>query len=120
MRKNEFYSKWRKELVEVLPKYRDMTPTFKREILDCKREVFICEDHFEKEDIVMTPESKKTLRDLALPTRNLPEKMFEKEMKARKLPAVRLDNSSCCSSGNNDEDIPLYKDLNELRREVTK
>ena len=50
-RQNEFYSEWRKKVVDIVSKYRDMTPTFKKEVLDCTRELHICEDHYKTEDI---------------------------------------------------------------------
>ena len=88
-RKSEFFSNWRKCIVDVLSKYREMSPSFKREIIDCKRDVFICEKHFTEKDIILTPTNKKTLDDMALPTLNLPQKSFTSIKSERKLPKER-------------------------------
>ena len=66
-----------------------MSPSFKREIIDCKRDVFICEKHFTEKDIILTPTNKKTLDDMALPTLNLPQKSFTSIKSERKLPKER-------------------------------
>ena len=58
-------------MVDILSKYREMTPTFKREVLDCTRELYICEEHYEAEDIILTSTNKKVLSDMALPTLKL-------------------------------------------------
>ena len=98
-RKNAFYSEWRKKLVDVLSIYREMNATFKKEVLYCKRELFICENHFNEEDMILTPENKKTLCDMALPTRNLPKKSFSLEKKERKPPIIRnVDVNVVCDT----------------------
>ena len=61
-RKDEFYTGWRKNLLEVLSKYREMTATFKKEVMECKREIFICEIHYSPADIEFTKTGKKTPR----------------------------------------------------------
>jgi len=118
-RKNAFYSEWRKKLVDVLSIYREMNATFKKEVLDCKRELFICENHFNEEDMILTPENKKTLCDMALPTRNLPKKSFSLGKKERKPPIIRnVDVNVVCdtqvgSTNKNYNSLEeLYDDLN--------
>ena len=76
-RKAEFYSTWRKQLLDILSKYRVMDATFKKEIMDCKITLHICERHFTKEDMEFTPTGIKTLRLQALPTINLPARTLE-------------------------------------------
>ena len=104
-RKNEFYTEWRKKLVNIIDKNRLLTPTFKKEVLECKRALYICERHFDVNDIIITPAGKKSLDDNAVPNpAKLPKKSFEIEMKERKPPKARefldvINNWQCISSG---------------------
>ena len=117
-RQNEFYSEWRKKVVDIVSKYRDMTPTFKKEVLDCTRELHICEDHYKTEDITLTSTNKKVLCDMALPTQKLPEKSFTTVQVQRKLPAVRpfveVDDPLISRSVSHSASEYYYKDLDEL------
>ena len=51
-RTREFYTKWRKNILDVLLKYRGVDATFRQRLKIGK--VFICERHFLPEDIVFT------------------------------------------------------------------
>ena len=51
-RKNEFYSKWRKKLVESISKFRAVDGAFRERVLAGK--VYICERHFSEEDLEFT------------------------------------------------------------------
>ena len=49
-RTGEFYTKWRKDILDVLLKYRGVDATFRERLKNGK--VFICERYFLPEDIV--------------------------------------------------------------------
>ena len=52
-RKDQFYSEWRKDILNVLTKYR----SFKQAELDekvSKGDIYICERHYAKDDIEFT------------------------------------------------------------------
>ena len=49
-----------------------MSSMFKKEVMECKRELFICEMHYAEDDIEYTKTGIKTPRLQALPTMNLP------------------------------------------------
>ena len=51
-RKNEFYSIWRKKLVESISKFRAVDGAFRERVLVGK--VYICERHFSEEDFEFT------------------------------------------------------------------
>lgn len=77
-RKNEFYTKWRKDLVDVLSRYRVMDTKLKQQIMECEKTICFCERHFAPEDMELTKNGHKTLRLEALPTINLPMKSQDK------------------------------------------
>ena len=79
-----------KKLLDVLSKYREMSSMFKKEVMECKRELFICEMHYAEDDIEYTKTGIKTPRLQALPTLNLPLKSHEDTKIERKLPAFRI------------------------------
>ena len=76
-RKTEFYSTWRKGMLDIISKYRVMDSAFKKKVMECEVNLFICERHFAPNDIEFTKKGKKTLRLQALPTINLPVKSHE-------------------------------------------
>ena len=51
-RTGEFYRKWRKDILDVLLKYREVEATLRERLSSGK--VYICERHFHPEDIVFT------------------------------------------------------------------
>ena len=51
MRNDEFYTKWRKDILDILSKYR-MDKDLKARTL--AGNIYICERHFQKEDIEFT------------------------------------------------------------------
>ena len=51
-RTGEFYTKWRKDTLDVLQKYRGVDATFRERLKN--GEVFICERYYLPEDIVFT------------------------------------------------------------------
>ena len=77
-RKDDFYTTWRKKLLDVLSLYRVIDSTFRRKIIECEATICICERHFAPEDIELTKTGRKTLRLQALPTINLPMKSQDK------------------------------------------
>ena len=94
-RKSEMYTAWRKNLLDLLSKYREMSSSFKKEVMECKRELFICERHYAEEDIEFTKTGIKTPRLEALPTKNLPLKSHEETSKVeRRLPTSRVTTST--------------------------
>ena len=116
-RKGEMYTAWRKNLLDLLSKYREMSSSFKKEVMECKRELFICERHYAEEDIEFTKTGIKTPRLEALPTKNLPLKSHEETSKVeRRLPTSRVTTST-------DEVVEkefVYKNLEELYKRVQK
>ena len=77
-------------MLDVLSKYREMSSMFKKEVMECKRELFIREMHYAEDDIEYTKTGIKTPRLQALPTMNLPLKSHEATKVERKLPAFRI------------------------------
>ncbi|XP_065645886.1 uncharacterized protein LOC136076375 [Hydra vulgaris] len=76
MRNDEFHSNWRKEIVNVLFKYRVADKELKDRVAVGK--IYICERHFSTDDIELTKNKRKTLKLLAIPTKNLPKKSHKK------------------------------------------
>ena len=74
--------------MDVLSKYREIGSIFKK-VMECKRELFICEMHYAEDDIEYT---KQRLASKALPTMNLlyALKSHEDTKVERKLPAFRI------------------------------
>ena len=54
MRESEFYQKWRKEILGVLLKYRDIDLVLKEKLQNGDADFFICERHFASDDIEYT------------------------------------------------------------------
>ena len=52
MRKDDFYEKWRENILNVLKKYRGMDANFSTLIQ--RGHIFICEKHFATDDIELT------------------------------------------------------------------
>ena len=50
-RKSEFYQEWRKEILGVLLKYRDINLVLKEKLKNGDADFFICERHFASDDI---------------------------------------------------------------------
>ena len=113
-RKSEFYTAWRKNLLDLLSKYRDMDSSFKKDVMDCKRELFICERHYAEEDIEFTKTGMKTPCLQALPTKNFPCKSHEGVPKVeRKLPTRVMTNQNP-----SEDDFFAYKSFDELCKRV--
>ena len=49
-------------MLDVLSKYREMSSMFKKEVMECKRELFICKIHYAEDDIEYTKTDIKTPR----------------------------------------------------------
>ena len=81
---------WRKHLLDVLIKYREMSSMFTKEVMECKRELIICEMHYAEDDIQYTKTGINTPRLEVLPTMNLPLKSHKDTKVERKLPAFRI------------------------------
>ena len=106
---------WRKHLLDVLIKYREMSSMFAKEVMECKRELFICEMHYAEDDIEYTKTGIKTPRLQALPPMNLPLKSHEDTKVERKLPAVTTETDDV-----ERKEVFVYKVLDELHKRVQK
>ena len=51
-RTGDFYTKWRKDILDVLLKYRGVDSILRERLKSGK--VYVCERHFQPEDIVLT------------------------------------------------------------------
>ena len=105
-------------MLDVLSKYREMSSMFKKEVMECKRELFICEMHYAEDDIEYTMTGIKTPRLQALPTMNLPLKSHEDTKVKRKLPAFRSVTTE--TDDVERKEVFVYKDLDELHKRVQK
>ena len=76
-RKCEFYTTWRKHLLNVLSKYRVMDSQFKKAVMEGSKKMYMCERHFKREDIECTVTGIKVLKLQALPSLNFPLKSLE-------------------------------------------
>ena len=76
-RTTEFFSTWRKGMLDIISKYRVMDSVFKKKVMEGEVNLYICERHFAPDDIEFTKTRKKSLRLEALPTINLPVKSHE-------------------------------------------
>lgn len=77
-RMDEYYTKWRKDLIDVISRYRVLDSSTKQKYINCEATICICEKHFAPEDMEPTKTGRKSLKLLALPTINLPTKSQEK------------------------------------------
>ncbi|XP_065664211.1 uncharacterized protein LOC136086000 [Hydra vulgaris] len=75
MRNDKFHSNWSKEIVNILFKYRVADKDLKDRVAVGK--IFICGRHFSIDDIELTKNKRKTLKLLAVPTKNVPQKSHE-------------------------------------------
>ena len=117
-RKGEFYTTWRNNLLDVLSKYREMSSMFKKEVMECKRELFVWEMHYAEDDVEYTKTGINTPRLQALPTMNLPLKLHEDTKVERKLPAFRTVTTETADVEG--KEVFVYKDLDELHKRVQK
>ena len=109
---------WRKHLLDVLSKYHEMSSMFKKEFMECKRELFLREMHYAEDDIEYTKTGIKTPRLQALPTMNFPLKSHEDTKVERKLPAFRIVTTE--TDDVEGKEVFVYKDLDELHKRVQK
>ena len=109
---------WRKHLLDVLSKYREMSSMFKKEVMECQRELFICEMHYAEDDIEYTKTGIKTPCLQALPTMNWPLKSHEDTKVGRKLLAFRIVTTE--TDDVEGKEVFVYKDLDELHKRVQK
>ena len=68
---SEFNKKWRADLLNIITKNRLVDESLKRQISE--NTVHICEKHFHPDQLYIYP-TRKTLKEGALPTINLPQK----------------------------------------------
>ena len=94
-----------------------MSSMFKKEVMECKRELFICEMHYVEDDIEYTKTGIKTPRLQDLPIMNLPLKSHEDTKVVRKLPAFRIVTTTETDNVEGKE-VFVYKDLDELHKRV--
>ena len=66
---NKFYKKWSQDLINIILKYRQRDKSLNKRIESHK--LFICEKRFTADQICVYP-SRKSLKEGALPTLNLP------------------------------------------------
>ena len=117
-RKNEQYSKWRKNLMDIISLNRKLEPSFIKEVLNCNIDLFICEKHFDEKSWYYTPGGIKYLDDDALPNPALlPPKSHVTVKKERKPPKIRVvtepeDTEQSTTSAA--ITTKKYSDLNEL------
>ena len=93
-----------------------MSSMFKKEVMECKRELFICEMHYAEDDIEYNIQNKEWHQ--ALPTMNLPLKSHEDTKVDRKLPAFRIVTTE--RDDVERKEVFVYKDLDELHKRVQK
>ena len=105
-------------MLDVLSKYREMSSMFQKEVMECKRELFICEMHYAEDDIEYTKTGIKTPHLQALPTMNLPLKSQEDTKVERKLPAFQIVTTE--TDDVEGKEVFVYKDLDELHNRVQK
>ena len=105
-RPGEFYEKWNKEIFNIILRYRVDDENFKN--LRTKRKIYICERHYKKDDIELTPCGKNVVKLCALPTENLPSKSHETFHAPRNPPKERNINIK--------PDPRLYKDFNDVSK----
>eukprot|EP00112_Aurelia_sp_Birch-Aquarium-sp1_P022201 Seg6169.2 transcript_id=Seg6169.2/GoldUCD/mRNA.D3Y31 product="hypothetical protein" protein_id=Seg6169.2/GoldUCD/D3Y31 len=74
-RKGEYYENWRKEVVNILTKFRVIDASLKHQIET--NTVCICERHYKPEDIEISTKGRKILCPGALPTENHPNKSHQ-------------------------------------------
>ena len=103
-------------MLDVLSKYREMSSMFRKEVMECKRELFICEMHYAGDDIEYTKTGIKTPRLQALPTMNLSLKSHEYTKVERKLPAIRIVTAE--TDDVEGKEVFVYNDLDELHKRV--
>ena len=116
-RKNEKYSKWRKNLMDVISLNRTLEPNFIKEVLNCNIDLFICENHFDEKSWYYTPGGKKFLDDDALPNPALlPPKSHVTVVKERKPPKIRevVTEPEYNEPYTSSAFTTKYSDLNEL------
>ena len=113
-RKDDFYTKWRKNLVDLVTLYREMDNTRKQDILNCKVTIWICERHFSPQDIELTKTGKKTLKLNALPSINLPIKSHNC------LPSVerRINVRHSQEASNSKSKIYFYTSFDEFYKRI--
>ena len=70
---NEFNKKWNRDLINIITKDRQLDEPLKKRIASCN--LYICERHFSLKQIWKYA-SRKVLKDGALPSLNLPEKVL--------------------------------------------
>ena len=68
---NDSKAKWRQELINVVTRDRVMDESFRKQI--ASNNIYICEKHF-SDDQLWVYGNKKTMKDDAIPTLNLPIK----------------------------------------------
>ena len=91
-----------------------MSSIFKKEAMECKRELFICEMHYAEDDIEYTMTGIKTPRLQALPTMDLPLKSHEDTKVERQLHAFRIVTTE--TDDVEGKEVFVYKDLDELHK----
>ena len=101
-------------MLDVLSKYRETSSMFKKEVMECKRELFICEMHYAEVDIEYTKTGIKTPRLQALQTMNLPLTSHGDTKVERKLPAFRIVTTE--TDDVEGKEVFVYKDLDELHK----
>ena len=114
-RKCEFYTTWRKNLLDVLSKYRVMDSQCKKAAMGCSKKMYMCERHFREEDVEYTATGIKVLKLQALPALNFPEKSLETPNVIERRQVRRKLEEQCSVTKQN-----LYNNYPELGKRVKK
>ena len=99
-------------MLGVLSKYREMSSMFKKEVMEYKRETFICEMHYAEDDIEYT---KKRLAS-SPPNNEFALKSHEDTNVERKLPDFRIVTTE--TDDVEGKEVFVYKELDELHKRV--
>ena len=116
-RKGEFFSSWRKQVLDIVRKYRVFDEEFQQQLDNGT--VAICDKHYKKEDIELTKTGKKTLKLYALPTENLAVTSHQKSTIAVTRPLIRHDQRTGEIETNAASSHIYYKNISELKSRIT-
>ena len=82
---NDFKAKWRQEIINVITRDREMDDSFRKQIQSGT--LYVCERHFSTDQMWCYSE-KKTLKDNAIPSLNLPQKSIVSAKPVKRSDAV--------------------------------
>ncbi|XP_065064989.1 uncharacterized protein LOC135691144 [Rhopilema esculentum] len=118
--KDEKSKQWRKELLNIITKYREQDESFKRQLANDT--LHICEKHFVPEDITTHHGAKLTKKFLkfgVLPTKELPKKSMDHHFPDQSQKS-RPPRSIVKDSDPTDREKSCYKDFKDVCSRVKK